>query len=72
MKGRLIETNPFAGHKTNVMPNRERMVFVDGDTIDRVLKACPSAKWRAIVSLCRFGGLRCPFEVLALLGRRGL
>ena len=66
MKGRLIVSNPFAGHKTNVTSNRERMVFVDHETIQRVLDACPSAKWRAIVSLCRFGGLRCPSEVLSL------
>ncbi len=66
VKGRLIESNPFAGHKTKVMANRERMVFVERAVIDRVLAACPSAKWRAIVSLCRFGGLRCPSEVLAL------
>ena len=44
----------------------ETPLFVDHETIQRVLDACPSAKWRAVVSLCRFGGLRCPSEILCL------
>ena len=28
--------------------------------------ACPNTDWRTIVALCRYGGLRCPSEVLAL------
>jgi len=31
-----------------------------------VLGACPDAQWRLIFALCRYGGLRCPSEVLAL------
>src|SRR5262249_36258928 len=31
-----------------------------------VLDACPDAQWRLIVALARYGGLRCPTEVLAL------
>lgn len=30
------------------------------------LKACPDLQWRLIFSLCRYGGMRCPSEVLAL------
>ena len=62
----LISENPFSGHKTAVKAQKERMEFVDRDIIDRVLKACPTSRWKAIVSLCRFGGLRCPSEVLSL------
>ena len=28
--------------------------------------ACPNTDWRTIVALCRYGGLRCPSEVLTL------
>jgi integrase len=28
--------------------------------------ACPDAEWRSIVALSRYGGLRCPSEVLSL------
>lgn len=66
VKGRLIVENPFAGHSTAIIERPDRLQFVDQDTIRRVLAACPNAEWRAIVSLCRFGGLRCPSEVLTL------
>lgn len=36
------------------------------ETIQRVLDACPTTEWKAIIALCRFGGLRCPSEVLKL------
>jgi len=32
----------------------------------RFFEACPSQEWRTIFATCRFGGLRCPSEVLAL------
>ena len=64
MKGRLIGRNPFAGHKSSVTSNRERMVFVNRDTVQRVLDACPNAKWRAVVSRCPFGGLRSMAQAL--------
>ena len=31
-----------------------------------MLDACPDADWRVIFALARFGGLRCPSEVLNL------
>jgi hypothetical protein len=34
--------------------------------IVQVLDACPDHHWRAIVALSRYGGLRCPSEVLSL------
>ena len=66
VKGRLLIENPFHGHKTAVSANKERQEFISRETFERVLQACPSSKWRAIASLCRFGGLRCPSEVLSL------
>ena len=66
VKGKLIVENPFAGHSTAIIERPDRLQFVDLDTIDRVLKSCPSSEWRVIVSLCRFAGLRCPSEVFTL------
>jgi hypothetical protein len=40
--------------------------FIDRPTIDRVLQACPQAEWRLIMALCRYGGVRCPSELLPL------
>ncbi len=46
--------------------NAERQAFVDRPTIDKVIEAAPDSQWQAIIALCRYGGLRCPSEVLAL------
>lgn len=62
----LIETNPFADLKSTVQGNAERFYFVSRDEATEVLNACPDAEWRLIFGLARFGGLRCPSEVLAL------
>ncbi|MHB1424539.1 MAG: tyrosine-type recombinase/integrase [Gemmataceae bacterium] len=48
------------------MVNESRKRFVDRPTIDLVLRACPDAEWRLIVALCRYGGIRCPSELLPL------
>ena len=44
--------------------DRER--FITPEETSRLLAACPNVDWRTIVALCRFGGLRCPSEVLSL------
>lgn len=66
VKGKIITENPFKGHKTGLIARPERMEFVDLETTRKVLAACPNAEWKAIFALCRFGGLRCPSEVLTL------
>jgi integrase len=49
-----------------VRANPARMYFVTADEAKKVLDACPDAQWRLIFALCRYGGLRCPSEVLLL------
>src|SRR5262245_44379727 len=66
IRKRLIPSNPFADLKTTVGSNPERQFFVTVDAARKVLDACPDAEWRLIFSLCRWGGLRCPSEVLSL------
>ncbi len=66
MRWGLIASNPFADLRAGPQSNPERSFYVSRDTIDKVLNACPSADWRAIVALSRFAGLRCPSEIRAL------
>jgi integrase len=62
----LIDSNPFADLRSTVQPNPDRFYFVSRQEADKVLAACPDSQWCAIFALCRYGGLRCPSEVLAL------
>jgi integrase len=62
----LIARNPFAGvkcrSKTNYAADK---AYVTPEDTERVLAAC-NPTWRVMVALSRFGGLRCPSEVLSL------
>ena len=65
LRRRLVAENPFADVSIKAsMPNRER--FVTPEETAKLLDACPNHHWRAIVALARYGGLRCPSEVLSL------
>jgi integrase len=62
----LIEANPFEDVAFKAAGIKDRQRFVTRDEIDKVLDACPDHHWRIIVGLSRYGGLRCPSEVLSL------
>jgi integrase len=62
----LIIKNPFRKQATRVMANESRLSYVSDKTAQDVLAACPDAEWRLIFGLARYGGLRCPSEVLGL------
>ncbi len=62
----IIESNPFEDVTAGQVANRDRLVFVPRETVYRVIDACSDAEWRLIVALARFGGLRCPTEILRL------
>ncbi len=66
VKKRLIDQNPFEGLKAATGGNPDKFRFITQETIQRVIDACPDAQWRAIVALARYGGLRCPSEILTL------
>ncbi len=66
VRRRLITTNPFGDLDSRVRGNKERQRFINRQDAQKVLDACPDAQWRAIFALCRYGGLRCPSEVLRL------
>ena len=63
---RLIAGNPFDDLKSCVVPNTSRYYFVSREEAKKVLDACPDAQWRLVFALCRYGGLRCPSEVVRL------
>lgn len=63
---RLVESDPFSDLPSGSRENRERLRFIDHETIDKVLDACPDDQWRLIVRLCRYGGVRCPSEIMPL------
>jgi len=62
----LIHGNPFEGLAAAVRANHERFYFVSRDEAQKVLNHCPDAQWRLIFALARYGGLRCPSEILSL------
>ncbi len=62
----LISSNPFEDLKASVKGNAKRLYFITREEAEKVLEACPDSQWRMIFALCRYGGLRCPSEVLSL------
>ena len=63
----IINRNPFDKLKIPNQTNISRLFFVDRETCQKVLDACPNLQWRLIFSLARFGGLRIPSELIGLL-----
>ncbi|GAB4127875.1 MAG: hypothetical protein Kow0040_01950 [Thermogutta sp.] len=66
VRARMIQENPFADVKGPAVANSGRLHFVSREDVQKILEACPSVHWRTITALARFGGLRCPSEVLSL------
>jgi integrase len=65
LRHQLIDVDPFADVTIKAaMPNRMR--FITREETDKLLAACPGQDWRTIIVLARYGGLRCPSEVLSL------
>jgi integrase len=62
----LIGENPFEGVKAAAAGIKDRQRFVTREETELVLAACPDHHWKVIVALARYGGLRCPSEVLSL------
>lgn len=68
VRRKLITENPFADMKklTVGASSEKRVSFIDKATAARVLAACTDQEWRVIFALARFGGLRCPSEIVPL------
>lgn len=65
-KEKLLTETPFDDIRSGSMANPSRVRFVSREEIAQVISKCPDVEWRLIVSLARFGGLRCPSEVFGL------
>jgi integrase len=64
-KHRLIDENPFSEVKIPTANVSLRQRFIDRDMVQKLFDlAIPT--WRTIIALARFGGKRCPSEVLSL------
>ncbi len=66
LKHKLIAENPFAEVRAKAGTDLSRQRFISQADAGKLLEACPSLDWRLIVALSRYGGLRCPSEVLSL------
>lgn len=64
VKHKLIKSNPFLSISIQ-RPKPKSNVEVPREWISKILAKCDPT-WGAIVCLSRFGGLRCPSEVLSL------
>lgn len=61
-----IQRNPFEHVRPGKQTNPERLRYITAADVRKLIDAAPDAEWRAIIALARFGGLRCPSEVLSL------
>jgi len=64
-KRKLIADNPFAEVSAKAVMRQGRQRFITLEETDRLLAVC-NPTWKVIAALARFGGLRCPSEVLSL------
>ena len=63
---RALEANPFEGIAHHSAPDKQRQYFITQDDTLKLIEHAPSIDWRTMIALARFGGLRCPSEVLSL------
>src|SRR5262245_60179059 len=64
-KHKLIDENPFSEVKIPTANVSTRQRFIDRYAVEKLLDVA-NPTWRIIIALCRYGGLRCPSEVLSL------
>lgn len=62
----MLTQDPFEGVVAGSQSNPARLAFLSQEDAHKLINASPNADWRCIIALARFGGLRCPSEVLAV------
>ena len=67
VREKLVDANPFEFVKAGSQVNNARKVFIDPDTVYKLIDTLPSAEWRLIVALARWEGLRTPSEPFAMM-----
>lgn len=66
VRSRWLERNPFDGLAVRTRGNPARQQYVPAGDVLAVMERATSAEWRLMLALCRWAGLRCPSEHLAL------
>ncbi|HIE96865.1 MAG TPA: hypothetical protein EYQ63_07585, partial [Fuerstia sp.] len=66
IKERIVVENPFNDLPSGTIANRERDYFVTIEETTKCLEAASNGQWRLIIALCRYGGVRCPSEIVLL------
>jgi integrase len=61
----LIAKNPFAKVKIK-KTMKDRKQFINPADAQKLIDVAPDQDWRLIIALARWGGLRCPSEVLSV------
>ena len=61
----MIDENPFSEVKIPTANVSARQRFIGRDSVQKLFGVA-NPTWRTIIALARFGGLRCPSEVLSL------
>lgn len=64
-KHKLIDENPFSEMKIPTANVSARQRFIDREAVPKLFDVA-NPTWRIIIALSRYGGLRCPSEVLSL------
>ena len=59
----MIQNNPFTDVKAGKQTNTDRIHFIDQETIEAVLEACPNTQWQLVFAFARYGGVRIPSEI---------
>ena len=63
---KLLTENPCNSVIAGRHSNPEKMYFVSAEETQVLIDACNSPKQRLIIALARYGGLRCPSELVGL------
>ena len=62
----IIAESPFADLRAKKQTNKARQLFVSQEKANAVLAVLPDVEWQLVFALSRYGGLRCPSEMLRL------
>ena len=66
VKWKMLGDNPLIEVKAGPQTNASRQRFIPREVVARVMDAAPTAPWRLLIALSRFGGLRVPSEASRL------
>lgn len=69
MRWELITRNSFATVKAPSQSNSARSFHISPEMALKLLEAAPDFRWRLVIALSRFGGLRIPSELAELTWR---